>query len=111
MNSGLAALVSALTLTSADGPTVRALVGEVERAAVKRLDTELALSRQAIASDGSQATEADILRTWTDYYVASIHTMGDIELGGSSAETRAAIDAAAQRVAKAGADRLAALRK
>ena len=111
VNSGLAALVSALTLTSADGPTVRALVGEVERAAVKRLDTELALSRQAIASDGSQATEADILRTWTDYYVASIHTMGDIELGGSSAETRTAIDAAAQRVAKAGADRLAALRK
>src|SRR5215467_9626310 len=63
VNSGLAALVSALTLTSADGPTARALVDEVERAAVRRLDTELALSRQAIASDGSQATEADILRT------------------------------------------------
>jgi len=109
VNSGLAALVSVLTLTSADGPTTRALVAEVERAAVKRLDTELALSKQALASDGSRATEEDILRTWTDYYVASIHTMTDIELGGSSAETRAAIDAAAQRVAKAGAERLASL--
>jgi hypothetical protein len=111
VNSGLAALVSALTLTSADGPTARALVGEVERAAVGRLETEVALSRQAIASGGSRTTEEDILRTWTDYYVASIHTMTDIELGGSSAETRAAIDAAAQRVAKAGADRLASLSK
>ncbi len=35
--------------------------------------------------------------------------MTDIEVGGSSAETIAAIDAAAERVAKAGAERLAAL--
>jgi aminopeptidase YwaD len=109
VNSGIAALVSALTLTSADGPTARALIGEVERAAVRRLDTELALSKQALASDGTRAAEEDILRTWTDYYVASLRTMSDIEVGGSSSETIAAIDAAAQRVAKAGADRVAAL--
>jgi hypothetical protein len=35
--------------------------------------------------------------------------MDDIEVGGSSAETRAASDAAARRVAKAGDDRLRAL--
>jgi aminopeptidase YwaD len=109
VNSGIAALMSALTLTSADGPTARDLLGEIERAAVHRLDAELALSKQAIAAGGPQAKEEDILRTWTDYYVASIHKMTDIEVGGSSPETNAAIDAAAQRVAKAGADRLAAL--
>ena len=109
VNSGIAALMSALTLTSADGATARDLVGEIERAAVHRLDTELALSKQAIAAGDPQAKEEDILRTWTDYYVASIHKMTDIEVGGSSAETNAAIDAAAQRVAKAGADRIAAL--
>jgi aminopeptidase YwaD len=109
VNSGLAALVSALTLTSADGSTARALVGEVERAAIHRLDTELALSKQAVGAGGPRATEEDILRTWTDYYVASLRTMTDIEVGGSSAETNAAIDGAAQRVAKAGAERVAAL--
>ncbi len=109
VNSGMAALVSALTLTSADGPTTRDLVGEIERAAVHRLDTELALSKQAIAGGGPRAKEEDILRTWTDYYVAAIHKMTDIEVGGSSAETNGAIEAAAQRVASAGAERLAAL--
>jgi hypothetical protein len=37
--------------------------------------------------------------------------MTDIEVGGSSPETRASIDAAADRVAKAGAGRLASLTK
>jgi len=109
-NVGIAALVSVLTLTSADGPTARDLVAEVERAAVKRLDTELALSRAALRQGGSAATEDDILSTWTDYYVRSLRVMDDIELGGSSPETRAAIDAAARRVAQAGDDRLRSLK-
>jgi len=37
-NVGVSALVSALTLASADGATARALVAELERAAVARLD-------------------------------------------------------------------------
>ena len=101
-NVGIAALSSVLTLVSADGPTARALVGEVERAAVARLDTELGLSRTALAAGGARAKEEDILRTWTDYYVAALHTMTDIEVGGSSRETLAAIDAAAARVKRAG---------
>jgi aminopeptidase YwaD len=108
-NVGNAALASILTLTSADGATARALVGEVERAAVARFDTELALSRAALAAGGKRDAEEDILRTWTDYYVAAIHTMTDIEVGGSSKETLAAIDAAAARVQHAGEERLAAL--
>lgn len=108
-NVGIAALVSALTLTSADGATARALVAEVERAAVARLDVELALSRAAIAAGGPRDKEEEILRTWTDYYVASLRTMRDIEVGGSSPETLAAIDAAADRVQRAGEQRLASL--
>ena len=106
---GLAALVSVLTLTSADGSTARALVAETERAAVARLDAEFELSRAALASGGVRAVEEDILRTWADYYVASIHTMTDIEVGGSSRETLSAIDAAANRVKQAGEARLAKL--
>ncbi|MDB4874766.1 MAG: peptidase [Gemmatimonadetes bacterium] len=108
-NVGNAALASILTLTSADGATARALVGEVERAALARFDTELELSRAALASGGTLAAERDILATWTDYYVAAIHTMTDIEVGGPSKETLAAIDAAARRVKQGGEQRLAAL--
>src|SRR6185503_4620632 len=74
-NVGIAALSSVLTLASADDATARALVGEVERAAIARLDAEAKLSRAAIEAHGSRGTEEDILRTWTDYYVAALHTM------------------------------------
>jgi hypothetical protein len=111
VNVGTAALVSVLTLASADGPTARALVAEQERMAIARLDTEAKLSRAALAAGGDRAKEEDILRTWTDYYVAALHTMTDIEVGGSSAETRAAIDAATARVQRAADARLAALGK
>ena len=92
-----------------DGATARALVAEVERAAIARLDTELALSRIAVANGGDAAKERDILATWTDYYVKSIATMSDIEVGGSSAATTAAIAAAQTNVQLAGTSRLARL--
>ena len=108
-NVGLASLVSALTLTSADGATARALVAELERAAIARLDTELKLSRAAVAAGGPSATEEDILKTWTDDDVASLRTMSDIEVGGSSQQTFAAIEAAANRVKQAGEQRVQSL--
>jgi len=109
-NVGIAALVSVLTLTSADGPTTRELIAEVERAAIKRLDTELALSRAALTRGSPAVTENDILSTWTDYYIRSLQAMDDIEVGGSSPETRVAIDAAVVRVSTAGAERLRSLK-
>ena len=109
-NVGIAALVSALTLTNADGMVARELVSEVGRAAVARLDIEFALAQAAMAAGGAAATERDILETWTDYYVNSIATMSEIESGGSSALTTEAIAAVQARVREAGATRLARLR-
>ena len=94
-NVGAAAFVSVLTLTSADGPTTRALVAEVENAAKRRIETERRLSRAAIAAGGDRARESDILRTWIDYYVAAIEAMRDIEVGGSSPATTATIQRSA----------------
>lgn len=112
VNVGTTALVSVLTLASADGPTARALVAEQERMAIARLDTEAKLSRAALASPGGdRAKETDILRTWTDYYVGALRAMNDIELGGSSTETKAAIDAAVARVKQTGDARIASLGK
>ena len=109
-NVGVSALVSALTLASADGATARALVGEVERAAIARLDTEAALSRAELARGGDRRKETTILETWTDWYRRAIRTMSEIEVGGSSRETERAIAAAAAAVQRAGRDRVAKLR-
>jgi aminopeptidase YwaD len=109
-NVGVSALVSALTLASADGATARALVAEVERAAAERLRVEAALSRAAIAGGGDRGKEETILRAWTDWYRKAIGTMREIEVGGSSRETQRAISAAESAVARAGAARLAAVR-
>lgn len=108
-NVANAALVSALTLTSANGATARHLVSEVERAAIARINVELALSKTALSSGGDAAKERDILETWTDYYVKSIATMSDIEVGGSSAATTSAIAAAQKSVQAAGTAALAKL--
>ena len=109
-NVGVSALVSALTLATADGPTTRLLVGEVQRAALARLDAEAALSRGAVSAGGDAAKERLILETWTDWYRGAIRSMAEIEVGGSSAETKRAIAAAEAAVRRAGADRVARLR-
>lgn len=111
VNVGTAALVSVLTMTSADGATARGLIAQQQRMAVDRLDTELKLSQAALAAPGGdRAKEQDILRTWTDYYVAALKTMSDIETGGSSKETLAAIETAAAHVKRVGDDHVAALK-
>ena len=109
-NVGISALVSALVLTTADGATARAVVSDLEQAAIARLDVELTLSRAALASGGDMTKEREILQTWTDYYDRSLATVVDVETGGSSAETMAAIAKARERVVAAGAARLASLR-
>jgi hypothetical protein len=109
-NVGVSALVSAFALASADGPTARALVSEVEQAAIARLDKETALSQEALKSGGDRAKETLILETWTDWYRRAIRTMTEIEVGGTSRETDRAIAAADAVVQKAGAARVAKLR-
>ena len=109
-NVGVSALVSALTLASADGATARALVAELERAARARLDAETALSVDALAKGGDRGKERLILDTWTDWYRRAVRTTSEIEVGGSSRETQAAIDAADAAIEKAGKERVAKLR-
>jgi len=109
-NVGIAALVSALTLTSADGEVARNVVAELERAAIARLDTELVLSRATVSAGGDAAKERDILQTWTDYYDRALATVWDVETGGSSTQTMDAIGKARERVLAAGAARVAAIK-
>jgi hypothetical protein len=97
-NVGNAALASVLTLTSANGATARALVAEVEAMATARIKGEMALSKAAIAAGGDRVQQSDIVTTWIDYYGRTIESMNDIEVGGASAATTAAIKASAARI-------------
>lgn len=109
-NVGISALVSALALTRADGASARAYVGELERAADARLDAELALGRAALAgARGDRAKEALILTTWGAYYRDAIRAAAEIEVGGASAATKQAIEAAARRVEAGANGRIARL--
>lgn len=97
-NVGITALVSALGLASADATMARGLIAEVRDAAITRLSTETRLSANAIRRGGAKAAELDIINTWAEYYDASLEAFTDLEVGGTSADTRAAIDAARARV-------------
>ena len=92
-NVGMSALVSALVLTSADGAATRAIVTELRNAAIVRLHQESVQSQRAMATSGV-AHEQDILETWARWYTDALDRTADIEVGGASAETLAAITAA-----------------
>lgn len=100
-NSGITALISGLTLTTADGATARAIVAEVERSALKRLETERALSADTISRGASAEKEMHIIEVWGAWYRDALKTAREIEVGGTSAETQRAIDAAVTRVESA----------
>ncbi|MGD8816439.1 MAG: M28 family peptidase [Acidobacteriota bacterium] len=109
-NVGVCALTSAMVLTTADGATARAVIAEVEAAALRRLQTEYELSRAAVASGDDRDEQALILSTWTSWYVDAVGTTSDIEVGGSSEETLATIAAAQATVSAAGEQYLQRLR-
>ena len=97
-NSGIAALVSGLTMASADGATARSIVTELEHAALARIETERKLSADTLAKSGSVPYESHILETWGAWYRDALKTADDIEVGGSSDATKAAIASSVKRV-------------
>ncbi|MFQ5570439.1 MAG: M28 family peptidase [Rhodothermales bacterium] len=103
-NVGVCALTTALTLSAADGAVARAVVAEVERAALARLEAEGTLSRQAIAEGADPNDERHIIETWTDWYVGAVRAVEDVEVGGASPETLDRIEAAVRRIETVGKD-------
>lgn len=101
-NVGVCAAVSAVTLTTADEEMAAYLVGEVERGALARLEREGRLSAAALEAGGDPEEERQILESWSRWYRDALATMEDLEVGGASAATRRAIEAARRRVGEAG---------
>jgi aminopeptidase YwaD len=108
-NVGVATTVSAMTLASAGGETARFAVQELEAAALSRLAAEFELSRAAIAAGEDRTEQTTVLEAWLDWYLEALRTTHDIEVGGSSPETLAAIEAAVARVREAGEGYLAGI--
>ena len=97
-NVGVSALVSALRLATADGAAARAIVGEVERAALARLAVEQTLGQRALANGGDLAHERDVIETWGSWYDGALASTSEVEIGGASPETRTAIERAREGV-------------
>ena len=100
-NVGITALVSGLLLTTADGATTRALINEVTRAAVTRLNTEARLSGAVRREGGARAPEMEILATWASWYEDAIAAFTEVEVGGASTQTTRAIEAGRTTVREA----------
>jgi hypothetical protein len=108
-NVSISAAVVAMTLTSA-GPELAAFTAsELEAAAITRLRTEEALSRQAIADGGDPGAEKEIIETWMDWYLEALDTITDMEAGGTSPEAEAAIEKGKAALSAEGARILAGL--
>jgi hypothetical protein len=98
------ALSAALGLVSADGATAAAVIGEVERAAVERIEREAALSMAAVTHGSSRDHELGILRAWAAWYRGALTATLELETGAASAATQrrvkqaqAAVDRAFER--------------
>jgi hypothetical protein len=105
-NVGVSTTVAAMTLAAADGETARFIIDEVESSALSRLAAEFELSREAIAAGEDSGEQTTILQAWLDWYRDALQSTHDIEVGGASAETMAAIADAVARVQAAGEEYL-----
>ena len=83
-NVGISALAAAYTLSSADEKTTITLIDEVTNNAIERLQTEFALGKEAISKGSATEKEQHILKVWSDWYVAAIGKMIDINSAGST---------------------------
>jgi hypothetical protein len=97
-------LATAYLLTTANDKTAIALIQELTRNALQRLQTEFELSKKAIQSGSDKTKEQHILEVWRDWYVKALATTVDIPVGAAGKGVRAAIEAGQQRIQQQTAD-------
>lgn len=97
-NVGISALTTAYTLTSADEQVTLALVAELSKNALDRLATEFELSRDAVKNGGQVENEKHILDTWSNWYIAAIGKMDEINVKGATPKIKYAIATAQKTI-------------
>ncbi|OQP60992.1 peptidase M28 [Niastella vici] len=92
------ALATAFLLTSADDKTATALVKDITRNALQRLQTEYALSKEAVQAGKEKAKEQHILEVWRDWYIKALACAIDIPAGEAGRLVKEAIEKGQQQV-------------
>lgn len=77
-NVGTASLVSAYELLNADEHTAKTIIGNIETAAIARLEEEFKQSNIALENGEPLKTQKEILNAWQDWYVKAINTTKDM---------------------------------
>jgi hypothetical protein len=92
------ALATAYLLTTANDKTATALIKDLTRSALQRLQTEFDLSKKAIEAGGDKAKEQHILEVWRDWYLKAIAAATDIPVGEAGKGVKAAIEEGQRKV-------------
>ena len=95
---GKSALATAFLLTTADNKTAVALINDITRNALQRLQTEFALSKAAVQSGKEKANEQHILEVWRDWYVKALACAIDIPAEEAGKKVKQAIEKGQQQV-------------
>jgi len=103
------ALATAFLLTSADNKTATALIKELTRNALQRLQTEYELSKEAVLAGKEKATEQHILEVWRDWYLKALACTIDIPAGEAGKSVKEAIEKGQQQVQQKAADYISQL--
>jgi hypothetical protein len=95
---GKSALATAYLLTTADQKTAVALINDVTRNALQRLQTEFALSKTVVQQGGNKNNEQHILEVWRNWYIKAVELAADIPVNGGGEEVKKAIEQAQQKI-------------
>ena len=100
-NVGTGALVTALILTSDQQKIAPLILQETKESAIKRLNAEFELSRQALLDSSDVETEREIIATWTEFNMESLENTSDL-LSNPSLAFKLKIEAAVDEVRREG---------
>ena len=92
------ALATAYLLTNADNKTAVALINEITRNALQRLQTEYELSRTAVQKGSEKGKEQHILEVWNSWYLKALAAAIDIPAGGAGKPVQQAIEKGKQQI-------------
>lgn len=92
------ALATAYLLATADDKTAVALINDITRNALQRLQTEFELSKKAIQTGNDKIKEQHILQVWGDWYVKALGAAIDIPARKTGKKVQEAIEKGQQQV-------------
>lgn len=110
-NVGCSALACGLMLTEGTTSNAEAVLKITERAALKRLDAEQALSERAVTAGKSAAEETLILESWGKWYNKALPRVVDMLTGEVPASLKRKIDTTVNTVRKKGDKAISGLQK